>query len=295
MYEELLMLSRADQLELVVTDGEVDRGIRDMYQNMGIQTEREFVQALEETGTNLDSFRERWRDRLLMQQVVGADVQSRLQIAEEELRRYYRDHPEEFRIPEQLRLQEVIILESGPLAGAEREQLVEEVRTRLIAGEDLDTIIQPHQENGETSGVIELGWVKPGELATVLEEAIWELPAGTVSEPVEARGGTHLVQVLERTESKLQPFSEVSEQILIREQNRRFAEEFEGYVAELEAKAEIVVDPPPEARNFRAASAGVAEDVLEGVGTASAQDEPDSPDAESPDPVPASEASSPPG
>ena len=106
-------------------------------------------------------------------------------------------------------------------------------------------------KKGATSNVIDLGWVSPGDLDKNLEAAVWKLPKGSVSEPVQARGGLHLVQVIDRRESRIPPFSEVQAAIQTREQERVFRQEVAKYMVELEKKSLIVANPPAEAANFR--------------------------------------------
>jgi hypothetical protein len=100
--------------------------------------------------------------------------------------------------------------------------------------------------------VIDLGWVTPGDLDATLEAAAWKLAPGATSEPVAGRGGLHVLQVVERRESRLPPFSEVATQIQEREQERVYTEQFTKYMSDLEKKSLIVASPPQEAANFRA-------------------------------------------
>ena len=101
------------------------------------------------------------------------------------------------------------------------------------------------------SALASAGWVSPGDLDKSLETAVWSLAKGSLSEPVAARGGLHLVQVIDRRESRVAPFTEVSAAIENRERERVFREEFSKYMAELEQKALIVANPPAEAAGFR--------------------------------------------
>ena len=66
-----------------------------------------------------------------------------------------------------------------------------------------------------------------------------------------ARGGLHLVQVVEREEAKIQEFPAVAEQIEQQEMARRFQGEIGEYLAELERNSHVVIKPPPEAASFR--------------------------------------------
>ena len=121
----------------------------------------------------------------------------------------------------------------------------------MQSGGSLADAVADTSEKGVTSAAIDLGWVSPGDLDKNLETAVWKLPKGSLSEPVQARGGLHLVQVLDRRESRIPPFSEVQQAIQTREQERVFRQEIAKYMVELEKKSLIVAKPPADAADFR--------------------------------------------
>lgn len=251
LFRELLLESRADQLGISVSDPDVDTAVAQLKQNYNIATDQEFQAALAQTGMTEPQLRAQLRNTLRVQEVRGREVQSRVQVDEEDLRRYYRKNLEQFRQPEQVELREVVVLEEGGAPAEERARVAAEIRAKVTAGTPLADAVQDHAKRGVTSNVIELGWISPGDLDKDLEAAVWTLPINALSEPVAARGGLHLVQVIDRRESRLPPFSEVADAIRAREQERVFREEIAKYMVELEKKSLIVANPPQDATGFR--------------------------------------------
>lgn len=251
MYEDLLLVSRARQLGIDITEEQVDEQIARIRERLDLATEEDFQSALDATGMTVAQLREQTRKSLLSQAVLGREVYANIEIDEEILRRYYRDHPEEFTVPEKLRLRELIVLEEPTPAAEERRRLAERIRAEVLGGRPLDEIAADYSAQGLTSGVIDVGWVSAGDLAPELEKAVWGLELNQLSEPIDARGGTHLVEVLERQPATLRPYTEVADRIRALERERRAAEQVEDYFAELEEEAFIRLDPPPEAAGFR--------------------------------------------
>lgn len=251
LYEELLLLSRADQMGLQVSEAELDQSVQQTRQRMGLDSQEEFLQALEASGMTEAVLRDRLRKNMLVQQVVGREVQSRIQLEEEELRRVYRQRPELFRVPEALRIQEIIILSDAVPQPGERQAVAREILAELAEGASLAEVAAARSETGQTTGVLDLGWVERGDLASELETAAWELEAGSFSEPVEARGGLHLLQVSERRPEALRPFEEVRDRLGMWEMERRMAEEMPRYLEELASRSWVVMRVPPEAEGFR--------------------------------------------
>jgi parvulin-like peptidyl-prolyl isomerase len=252
IFEQLLMLSRADQLKIQLSPSDIDEAVERTKENFGIQTQAEFKAALASSGMTEERLRARLEKTLLTQRVMGQEVYSRVSIEEEDLRRYYQAHAEEFQVPQRLSLREVVVLESSGLKDEDLALLAEEIRQQLSTGRDIEEVVEPYHEEGVSSDVVDLGWVEVGDLNQELEEAVWGLESGGVSPAVEARGGLHIVVVAERQEARLLEFLEVQDQIFSIEQGRLMQDEMAKYIEELKNNSYIVANPPAEAAGFRA-------------------------------------------
>jgi parvulin-like peptidyl-prolyl isomerase len=146
-----------------------------------------------------------------------------------------------------------VVLERDGVTATERRAIAERLLGRLRAGETLQQIAAENQPTGVTSGAIELGWVTTTELDKVLVEGTSAVEVGQFSEPIEARGGAHLVEVLERKAARLLPYSEIKDRLEDAEKQRRYQDELPAYMAKLERAAYILAEPPAEAVNFRRA------------------------------------------
>jgi parvulin-like peptidyl-prolyl isomerase len=264
LYQELLLESRAQQLGVEVSRSQIDAAIETTKQNLGLKTDEEFRAALAQSGMTEEVLRSSMEKQIRLREVMNREVRTRINLEEEDLRRYYRKNIEQFRQPEQVHLREVVVLEQGGLPTAEeRAGAAAQIRQAVAGGKSLADAIAELQPKGVTSNVIDLGWVTPGDLDAGLEAAAWKLAPGALSEPVAGRGGLHLLQVVERRESRLPAFAEVSEQIQAREQERVYSEEFTKYLSELEKKSLIVAEPPQEAADFRGLLSRPVADRLE--------------------------------
>lgn len=250
--DELLILSRADQLGIVASELEIEDAIGRMRERAGVETDEQFRLALAQSGLTIEELRENTRRQLAWDEVIGREILPRIELSDEDLRRYYDDHAEEFRVPEKIRVEEIVVLSEETPVPDSVESLANEIRARLEQGESFEEITEAYDE--AVSAVIDVGWVAPGDLAPVIEEALWPLPEGALSEPIAGRGGLHIARLLERSEATVEPFEDVKEAIRRRERQRLYAEEAEEYLLELEEKALIVGNVPEEAAGFRRAA-----------------------------------------
>ena len=91
----------------------------------------------------------------------------------------------------------------GPRTLEEARALAEELRQRIVDGEDFATLAAEYSDdlsNAASGG--DLGWFGRGAMVAPFEDAAFVLPIGEVSEPVETQFGVHLIEVLDRDEAK---------------------------------------------------------------------------------------------
>src|ERR1700674_577999 len=259
MFTELLLSSRADQLAIEVSDPEVDGRVAKIRENFGIKSDEEFQAALRQSEMTVEGLRNQIRRKLRTGHVMEKEVNTKIKVKDEDLRRFYRQHQQELTVPEQVQLREVVVLEDSGLAAAERGRIAAAIREAVVASKSLADAVAAHAAKGQASSVVEIGWVSPKDLVPKLEAAAWKLPKNGITEPVPARGGDHLLQLIDRNPQHLRPFGEVQTAIQQQEQERLFREESTKYMAELETRSLVVADPPAEAANFRR-RLGVTED-----------------------------------
>lgn len=250
MFEEMLLMSRADQLDVRVAPSELEEALERTKSNFGIKTEQEFEQALASSGMTRDALRRQIENSLRMRELFGLEVYPDVFLGEEDLRRYYGTHPEEFREVAAANLREVVVLESGSEDAEAMAEIAQTLRSAIISGEG-DDLIAELETAGKATGWIDLGWVVDGDLDPGLEAAIEGLSNGEVGAPTPARGGLHLIQVVERREAAVKSFAEVRDEIEVAERERRFQKRLAEYMRELENAAYIVANPPPDAADFR--------------------------------------------
>jgi parvulin-like peptidyl-prolyl isomerase len=251
IFDNLLILSRADQLGVSVTDIDVAEAIDSIRERNGLEDDDQFRTALAQSGMTLADLRRQMELDLMRQEVMGREVAPRTRVEEDEVRRYYREHPEQFQVPEQIKLKEVVILEEES-SQEEMHDLTAEIHDSLLEGQTLEDVAERYAP--KVSSVLDLDWISRGDLDPALEASVWDLEANHYSEPTPARGGVHIVHLLERKPAFVLPFTDVQDRIYARERGRKFDVEYELYLKELEDKSFVRGRVPEEARGFRTAS-----------------------------------------
>jgi peptidyl-prolyl cis-trans isomerase SurA len=123
---------------------------------------------------------------------------------------------------------------------------MEELQAQIESGKrQFEAIAREQSEDGSAAAGGDLGWVSPGAFVPEFEEVMNKLKIGDLSQPVVSRFGVHLIQVLERRESVLDP-KDVREQArnLLREQ--KFDQVYAEWTRDLRARAYVEMREPPQ-------------------------------------------------
>lgn len=144
--------------------------------------------------------------------------------ADDEVHAYYKQKPELFTEPENLRLS-VILLKVDPSSPKELwDKALEDAQaiySRIKGGADFAEEARLHSTDHTASNGGDLGYVHRGMLPEALEGKIDKFEVGVVSEPITVLEGVSLFRVEERIAPKLREFPEVAsraQELLRREQ-----------------------------------------------------------------------------
>jgi parvulin-like peptidyl-prolyl isomerase len=294
LFEELLVLSRAQQLRIEATPAKIDRAVDQARRRFGIETDEEFAYALASSGGTMAEFRERMARNILFSEVVQREVTPRVKVDDEEAARYWREHAEEFVVPERRQVEEAVVRDDTARSPAERAELARRIRDALIAG---GTVAEAVRELDGESDVLVLDheWIERGTLDPQLEAAVWELAAGGVAGPLPARGGLHVLHLLAVEPPSQQPLESVRPQILARLQEAQFDVKSREFLDELARAAYVVERLPEDAAGYRDVVSAERDPVRELLRGAAPEVAPDAapepptpePDAAAPSPPPA--------
>lgn len=121
-------------------------------------------------------------------------------VSADEIRRYYEENEREFERSPTARLTLAFLpLEITPVDRAASLQRARDVRQQIVGGADFAQVARSESADpGSAERGGDLGAVARGQMVKPFEDAVFSLPVGEVSEPVETQFGYHIVQVQSR-------------------------------------------------------------------------------------------------
>jgi parvulin-like peptidyl-prolyl isomerase len=246
LVNEALLEDRARDLDLFTTEAEIDDQIKRLKEQNKVSSDEEFAQGLSASGLTVDKLRDQLRRSLTVQRVVGREVHSKIDLSDDALRIVYEREKESWRVPEQVRLAEILVNGGDSDASwALAARRAAEAQEKLKGDMKFDAAVGLYSDGATRSRGGDLGFISRGELNPELENAAFALPSGGVSDPIKSKYGFHILKVTEKKPVSYKPFSEVKADLLKREQDTQFQKKLADYLEKLkkEAVIRIVTDP----------------------------------------------------
>lgn len=135
------------------------------------------------------------------------------------------------------RARHILLRPSDRLQPEQIAQRLAEAKRAIQAGRaKFEDLAKEFSEDGTAANGGDLGWAPPGNFVPEFEAAMNALPLNGISEPVQSRFGIHLIQVLERRDTKIDP-QKLREQARGALRERKFETAYKDWVKDLRDKA----------------------------------------------------------
>ncbi len=244
MIREMLLLQEARAMNLNISE-ELRASIEAIKKENNLATDADLRKALEQQGVSYEVWIKQYEETLLRQAVMYSEVDRLIVMDDSEIVQYYRLHPDEFTVPTEYTLLGIYLAQgtaSTDEIAARRSEISAKIQTA-----DFSEVAAEHSDPplNETKGDMG-GSFKAGELDRTLEEAIENLNVGEVSAWTEARNGWYLLKLEDKTESHLQAFEDIRDDVEQRLYMEKREEKLEEYIVDLRDRSYVrILRPNP--------------------------------------------------
>jgi peptidyl-prolyl cis-trans isomerase SurA len=214
LIEEALIRQRIEELGINVSEDEIEAAVQDV-QDQNRLTRSQLEEALQLQGMSFDEYRENLRKQILRFKLMGREVQSKIEVTNQEIRDYFREHIDNYREEPYMRISRISF--SFP-AGSTADQVetirgkAQEALARLRRGEDFYAVLLSCSADKSAEGG-DMGTFAKGELTPAFDRAAENLCENEVSDLVETPEGFHILKVTERSVGKVRHFDAVKDEI----------------------------------------------------------------------------------
>jgi peptidyl-prolyl cis-trans isomerase SurA len=230
MIEEELIEEIGREMNVRVTDREVEAAIQRVASQAGVASGDLPAIVREQTGMDFETYRRDLRVQLFRYKVVNQRVRARVNITEEQVEEQYRMRAAQAERTSEFRAEHIFVRIPDGASAAEQAAVLE----RIQEVRDEITSVADFEEAQARVGGSDLGWIQQGQIAPELEAALLELDAGQISEPIRGPSGYSIFLIRERRQgdADIPPYAQVRQQLFqemyqeaVERQERVFLEE----------------------------------------------------------------------
>jgi len=231
LIDDLLIVSEAKQRGVEVRAKAIDEKVEEVKKQY--RSDEEFMEALISNGSTLSDLRDKIKQQMQLAYIIDTEIRSKIVVTPHEITKYYEEHVDEFRKPEQLNLDSIIIS-----AGENPKESKEKAKAALNLvqkGEDFAKVIK------EYSDAPSIGSINKGQMQKDIEDTLFKLKPGEISSLIEVEGGFYIFKVNEKLPGKIASLEETRDYINDRLFQKRFEERYKEWIEQLRENAYIEI------------------------------------------------------
>ena len=226
MITEKIMSLRAQELNISISDPELEQKIKEIRKDYG----EDFTGQFARENIKYEQWKEDFKKEMLWQKLIVTDVNAKIKITEDEAEDYFNQRRNNYKTEARVRVAQIVVHDQAK---------AQEALKRLNSGEDFakvaaDLSIGPEARRGGDLGFI-TKWVMPDPL----DKTIFSMPINKISPVVQSSYGFHIFKVLASQPAGVRKFAEVREDVLADIRLQKEDAAFVSWLAELKKKAVI--------------------------------------------------------
>ncbi len=243
LIREELLDGKIRRANITITDEEVMGQMTQIASAQEVSLE-DFVNTLEQHGHSLEQMKQDLRERLARNKFMETLWAGKINVTEDDARKFHDENPEQFKIPEQVRVSHILIgLEQGVdpnEAKARARTRIEGLLKQIKDGADLAELAKANSACPSAPNGGDLDFFPRGKTTAKFEKVAFELEVGQISDVVETEYGFHIIKATDHKDPADITFEQAREKIIEQLTEEKQSEFTDEYLKKLEAEAKIV-------------------------------------------------------
>ncbi len=200
-----ILIKKAGESDKAAIKKKVDDDIADARQRAGSQ--EAFDLEIKATGMTYDQVVNKMFEEQVCRRVLVHDTTNGIVIPDEDVKKFYADYPEKFKIAEHVKAAHILIGTLDPATQQplppdvkkDKLKLAKEIEARAQKGEDFAALVMKYSDDpGSKSKGGEYDFTR-GQMVPEFEAAAFSMKTNQISDLVETKFGYHIIKLLEKT------------------------------------------------------------------------------------------------
>ena len=195
---------KADDLDVDVSDTEVDGRLKQVKQQYFQGKEAEFLKSLKSQGLTVDQVREEIKSQLLSEKIY-AKVTSDVKVTDDEVGEYYNKHQADYKVAASRDVRHILVA---------KKALADDIHNQLENGGNFAALAKKYSTDPGSKQNGGKLTVRKGETVPEFDKVAFELKKNELSAPVKTQYGYHIIEALSDVKPpSTTPLKDVKEQI----------------------------------------------------------------------------------
>ena len=169
-------------------------------------------------------------DQILIQSLLQKEIIEKTNLSDEDIEMYYEENKDNYWQEEEIHALNILV---------ESRDQAEDIINKLNEGEEFSSLARDFSISSSAAEGGDIGFITKGTLKAEIEEKLFILNPGEISEIIPIENGFHIFKVLEKKPSGYLELEIVKEEIRYQLLPLRQQEAFDKYLEEIEEKAII--------------------------------------------------------
>ena len=228
LIDEKVMLLRAKELSISVSDAELAKKIEDIKESYAL--EDGFDKALATRKVDYGQWKEELRKRTILEKLIAAEVNAKVQIKDVEGKAYRREHRGMYSPEKRVHVAQIVV--------REREK-ANAILKRLMRGEDFGKVAREESIGPEAKAGGDLGFVSQGFMPEEIDAAIFSQKPGEIGPVIRSPFGYHIFKIIEKDKKG---WDVIKGQVLTDLRKQKEEQEYALWLGALRSKAIININ-----------------------------------------------------
>jgi parvulin-like peptidyl-prolyl isomerase len=228
LIDEKVMLLRAKELSISVSDAELMKKVGEIKESNS--SDEGFDKANTTYKIDYGQWKEELRKRIILEKLISADVNSKIQVKEEERKAYRRKHKGLYAPEKKVHVAQIVVRE---------QEKAKAILKRLMKGEDFAKVAREESIGPEAKAGGDLGFVSQGFMPEEIDAAVFSQQPGEIGPIIRSPFGYHIFKIIEKGKKGS---DDIEGRVLTDLKKQKEEEEYALWLGALRSKAAIKIN-----------------------------------------------------
>jgi peptidyl-prolyl cis-trans isomerase SurA len=244
--DEMVIVQRGKELGYKLSDEQFKSVVDGIRKENRVEPAEQFKAALKSEGMTMADLRRNLERQMIFQRVQQNEVLAKIGVTDDEARKYYDAHLNEFTTPPTVTLREILVAVAGDAKGLNvaaddaAKAKAEAIRARVLPGhESFEIVAAAVSESPSKANAGLIGPLSVNDISPDLRKLIEGMKTGDVSELIRTPRGYQILKLETISPAQTMTLEQAREQISERVFTDKRKAEFQKYVEKLRTQAII--------------------------------------------------------